>query len=451
MRVPSFGSLRVRLVVFILGVSAAVLCASGVVVYVEADRESQQLFDESLQEAGHLLFTLAEHEAEEMRTTGASHLIPMISNHQPYLFFQIWTENGRLLYRNNGAPDEPFVGGGRTGLGWFDRQGERWRTFALWNNTHTLHMQVGEPLRHRKETSIQFAIQLIVLAAIILPLLGAMIWWIVHRSFEPLRRSTDEVGTRTPGDLRAVDAAKADEEVRPLFAALNHLFGRMRQALEREQRFTADAAHELRTPLAGIKTNLQVLTRARNADEQGIALAGLTDSTERAIRLVDQLLTLARIEPDQVMRGSTIDLAALVRRQAGEHDAAARARRIRLSTQCDAATVAGNEASLAIMLRNLLDNALRHTPEGGEVTVSCGRVNGRVELAVSDSGTGIPAALHERVFERFFRAPGDQPAGSGLGLSIVRSIADLHAATIRVSDGIGKSGTTITLSFPPVA
>jgi len=296
-RLPSVGSLRARLVFFILAVSAAVLMASGVVAYWRADLESQELFDDSLQETGHLLFTLAEHEAEEIRAAGTSHLIPMMSSHEPYLFFQIWTADGRLLYRNNGAPADPFVAGGVSGLGWFERNGEKWRTFALWNGTHTLHMQVGEPMTHRKEFSVQFAAQLAIMAAIILPLLGAMIWWIVHRTFGPLRRSTEDVAQREQGDLREVNASEADEEVKPLFAALNRLLSRARQTLEREQRFTADAAHELRTPLAGIKTNLQVLTRARNGDERSVALTGLSDSTERSIHLVDQLLTQTRSCP----------------------------------------------------------------------------------------------------------------------------------------------------------
>jgi signal transduction histidine kinase len=375
----------------------------------------------------------------------------MMSDHQPRLFFQIWTDDGRLLYRNKGSPDDPFVTGGRTGLGWFDRKGEKWRTFALWNTARTLHMQVGEPTTYRRETSVQFAVKLGILAAIILPLLGAMTWWIVHRAFEPLRQSTGDVASRIAGDLREVNARAADDEVRPLFNALNRLLGRVRQTLEREQRFTANAAHELRTPLAGIKTNLQVLTRARNADEQRIALAGLTDSTERSIRLVDQLLTLARVDPDHVAMGENIDFPHLIRRVVSDHEAAASLKLIRVRTRCEPAGVPGNEASLAILLRNLIDNALRHTPAGGEVLVSCGLVDNRVEVSVMDTGPGIPPELRDRVFDRFFRVAGDHTTGSGLGLSIVKSIAELHAATIRVGDGIGSCGTLITVSFPAAA
>jgi signal transduction histidine kinase len=451
MKLPFFGSLRVRLLVFILALAAGVLVACGVAVYFEADRESQELFDRSLQETGHLLFTLAEHEAIELQAVGPEHLDPLTTDYRPYLFFQIWTGDGQLLYRNNGSPETPFVTAGRTGLGWFDHDGERWRTFALWNKAHTLHMQVGEPTAHRQATSLRFAVQLLVLAAIVLPLLAAMIWWIVHRAFEPLRHSTREVASRGQGDLLEVDVTGADEEVKPLFNALNRLFGRVRQTLEREQRFTADAAHELRTPLAGIKTNLQVLTRARDADEQRLALGGLADSTERSIHLVDQLLTLARVDPNQVLSGARIELDRLIRRQVNDHAEAARAKSLWLRAECGAVFVHGNEAILAILLRNLIDNAIRYTPSGGDIIVSCRSVADRIELSVRDSGPGIPAHLREQVFDRFFRITGHHSTGSGLGLSIVKSIVVLHGATILVADGIGARGTTVTVSFPPAA
>jgi signal transduction histidine kinase len=432
----------------ILAVTTGIFIAAGVVIYLEADHESQDLFDLTLQETGHLLFTIAEHEAIEIEAAGASHLIPMMSDHRPYLFFQIWTANGRLLYRNNGAPDQPFVSGGKTGLGWFEQKGEKWRTFALWNETHTMHMQVGEPIKHRKEISGHFAFQLAMLAAIILPLLGSLVWWIVHRTFAPLRRSTKDVASRVPGDLREVDATGADHEVKPLFTALNQLFARVRQTLEREQRFTANAAHELRTPLAGIKTNLQVLTRARDGLERNIAQSGLAESTERATHLVDQLLTLARVDPDQVVSAVDIDLAHLVDRAVNEHAAAASAKLIGLSAECEPVMVGGVEAGIAILLRNLVDNAVRYTPAGGRVIVSCRGVTDHVELSVRDSGPGIALELRDRIFDRFYRIAGNRATGSGLGLSIVKSIAELHGATISVTEGIGISGTKITVRFP---
>jgi two-component system, OmpR family, sensor histidine kinase QseC len=450
-KLPSLGSIRVRLVALILAVTTGILVAAGVVVYLEADHESEELFDLSLQETGHLLFTLAEHEAIEIEAAGTSHLIPMISDHQPYLFFQIWTTDGRLLYRNNGSPAKPFVSGGKTGLGWFEHNGEKWRTFALWNQAHTMHMQVGEPTSHRKEISSRFAIQLSILAAIILPLLGGLIWWIVHRTFAPLRRSTRDVASRVPGDLREVDVTGADEEVKPLFGALNQLFARVRRTLEREQRFTANAAHELRTPLAGIKTNLQVLTRARDGLERNIAQSGLAESTERAIRLVDQLLTLARVDPDHVTSGASVDLPHLIDRAVNEHAATAGAKLIGLSAECEPVTVFGAEAGIAILLRNLIDNAIRYTPIGGRVIVSCRGTANQVTLCVRDSGPGIAMELRDRIFDRFYRVAGSQATGSGLGLSIVKGIAELHLAAISVTDGIGTSGTTITVTFPVTA
>jgi signal transduction histidine kinase len=234
-----------------------------------------------------------------------------------------------------------------------------------------------------------------------------------------------------------------------LIAALNALFDRLRTSLEQERRFTADAAHELRTPLAAVKTQAQVALGATGEDERSRALGNVVAGTDRATRLVEQLLVLARLDPQKVLpHGQTVDLHELARQGVAELAPAAAAKGVEVSLAAgDAAPVAGDAVLLAVLLRNLLDNAVRYTPAGGEVEVSVRRTTGGVSLAVVDNGPGIPEAERGRVFERFHRVLGSGEEGSGLGLSIVRRIADLHRASVSLDAGPGGRGLRVEVRF----
>lgn len=278
-----------------------------------------------------------------------------------------------------------------------------------------------------------------------LPTLGGWIWFATWRGLEPLDEVAAELGRRAPERLDPVAPATAPCEVRPLLEALNALFARVDRAMQNERAFTADAAHELRTPLAAIAAQAQVATRARDAAERDHALAQLAAGARRASHLVEQLLTLARLDPAGRPAMSEVRLDRLAAEVCAEHGAAALDKQIVLELDAPAAvSVMANEVMLRSLLRNLIDNAVRYTPAGGKVGVA---VTTR-KLTVSDSGPGIPASKREVALRRLHRLAGQDIEGSGLGLSIVARIAELHGATLELADGIGRPGLSVRVTFP---
>jgi signal transduction histidine kinase len=224
----------------------------------------------------------------------------------------------------------------------------------------------------------------------------------------------------------------------------------MRCTLENERRFTADAAHELRTPLAAVRAHVQVVGRARDAAEQREAVADAIAGVDRSSHLVNQLLTLARLDRDgaQDLLLETVDLAMLARDQCEEHAHAAGHKGVALDCLGEVAMVKGDALSLGILLRNLIDNAIRYTPAGGRVEVVVAQSAEAVAVSVRDDGPGVAMEHRERIFDRFFRVVGAVTPGSGLGLSIVRSIAARHGALISTSTGLNGRGISFVVAFP---
>ncbi|HEU4818709.1 ATP-binding protein [Janthinobacterium sp.] len=446
-------SLRRTLLTVLLGLTLALWVGSAAIVYVEARRESQELFDQSLTETGHLLLSLVAKEAREHGLTGPIDL-PLRGQPNPhhYLLFKVRDAQQRVLYRNDAASDIALSRSAPDGLSWTTIAGQRWRLFSLWDPQRSLQLLVAEPTSHRDDISRGFFYRIALFGLLLVALATLAIWWSIHRVFRVLQASADEVSARTPDELADVRLAGAPDELHPLLLEINRLFGRVRHSRDNEQRFTADAAHELRTPLAAIKTNLQVLQRARSADEREEFIAALGASVERATRLVNQLLALARLDPQaQETALAPGDLAQLLAQQAAQWQALAAPYRLSLAVNVALAPCALHADSLQMLLRNLVENALRYTPAPGAVEISCGVEAGRSYLCVADTGPGIAEEWHERVFERFVRLvrlDGAQPPGSGLGLSIVRRIAERHGADIVLGAGLQGRGLAVTLVFP---
>ena len=443
-------SLRRSLLAILLLITVSVWVCGGIIVYLDAEQESQELFDRSLAKTAHLLLTLAEHEVEErMALTDHEIAESDVQEQSNNLLFQIWSQDNRLLYKNNGAPNNAITDGNSLGFGWAKINGVTWRTYTARNSVHPLQIQVAEPLSYRSEISGRFALKLLLAALMILPLMAGAIWWSINRLFRVLRRSADEVATRTPNDLRKVDLIGVPTELHSLLNAINHLFERVSNAMDQEQRFTANASHELRTPLAAIKTNLQVIQRARNDNERQEAVDGLLISVDRATRLVEQLMTLARLDPQHPHdpKLKKVNLATFLSDHFDEITKNLDVRNRVFSTQLDDAVCLINPDSMVILVRNLIDNATRYTEENDEIRLSSGIKENQAFLCVSDSGPGIPVEMREKIFERFFRLPGSQASGSGLGLSIVKNIVMTHGAKIEMSDGIGARGISITIFF----
>lgn len=443
-------SLRAKLLILLISITSLAWLATALSSYIDAHHEIDELFDAQLAQSAKTLLALADHELEDMKDDDNGVVEEMPAGSHEYerkIAFQIWSEDGRLLLRSANAPSLP-MSGRRKGFDETEIGGERWRVYVQRGEEGKFHVQVGEHHEVRAELAGYVTTRLLLPLAVALPVLALLIWLAIGRGLAPLRRISNEVAMRDPTNLAALETSDVPVEILPLVGSLNTLLVRLEQALTNERRFTADAAHELRTPLAALKTQAQVARRADNASQRDAALENLILGTDRATHLVEQLLTLARLDPEgeSAVLKETCDLAALARRILADQTPTALSKHIELElTGLESVPITGNSAMLGILLRNLVDNAIRYTPSGGRVAVSV--VASRLE--VTDSGPGIPEQEKQRVFDRFYRVLGTEASGSGLGLSIVQRIVDLHGAKLILETGEQGKGLSVIVVFHP--
>ncbi|MDE2439711.1 MAG: sensor histidine kinase N-terminal domain-containing protein [Betaproteobacteria bacterium] len=437
-------SLRRRLFGLLLGGVAAAWLATMVFSYIDAHHEVDELFDAQLAQAAQTLLALASHDGGE----GVEDLGAAGHKYQRRLRFQIWRADGQLVIRSNNAPETPLT----TASGFSETQGDdgHWRHFSQWNEGRNLQVQVSENHHIRDELIGHIAWRLLFPALFGLPLIGLWVWLATRQGLSSLDGVARQIASRDPQQLQAIHPAAAPSEIRPLIEALNGLFQRVEQTLETERRFTADAAHELRTPLAALQAQLQVAQRARDADEHDRSLQQLQNGLTRAARLVDQMLLLARLDPESGLPDpQEVDLSALTESVCADLGPQILARNIDFDLESITdAKLTGQAEWLRVLIRNLVDNAVRYTPEGGKVAVRIERHGDSLQLSVSDSGPGIPPEERNAVLQRFHRLDqGGQP-GSGLGLAIVARIAELHGAQLYLDTSPMTKGLDIGVQFP---
>jgi two-component system sensor histidine kinase QseC len=284
------------------------------------------------------------------------------------------------------------------------------------------------------------------------PLSGLLIWMIIGRGLLSIDRVTKEVASRAPTHLDPVSLDAIPEEIKPMIDELNKLFFRLQEGFEREKRFASDAAHELKTPLAAIKTQAQVALNTYDLEEKNIAITKLITSVNRSTHIVQQLLTMSRLVPDtpHLTGFEPVDLSRVTREILAMMTPVALKKHIELELEAEQNTPSfqGNTTAICILLRNLIDNAIRYSGEHGVIVVRVKKAQGHVILEVADNGPGIPQALSTRVFERFFRVLGNKASGSGLGLAIVKQICELHHARIELSIPEQHSGLIVRVYFP---
>jgi len=447
-------SIRARLLFLLVGATVVCWLAAIGRSYVDARRELAELFDAQLVQAGRIVLERAGHEVEEALEHDREIRIDAAPDHphryEQILHFQVWSTRGRLLYRSSpDLPRDPIVPLGSRGF--FDRtlDGVRWRVLALADRGEEFEIQLCQRADLRNRLAAAVARNMLVPVAAMLPLLAVLIWLATSAGMRPLRHLVAEISGRRPDDVAPLAAEPRPPELVPLALALDGLLDRLRRRLELERRFTADAAHELRTPLAALKTQAQVALGARTPEERVHALDQVVRGTDRMTRLVGQLLTLARIEPDAAEELTTVDLAAVTDEvlTALAPEAGKRGILVGRDGATAGATVTGSRTLLATLVANLVENAVRHGDAGDEVRVGVGRTGDGVVLEVLDDGPGIPESERARVFDRFHRLPGSR-AGSGLGLSIVARIAELHGAAISLDSGLRGRGLAVRLHFP---
>lgn len=439
----SRASLKQRLLLLALTTVVLVWLGAATFTYFDAREEFNEILDAHLAQSATLLVVQASHELDEIETEHT----PMLHKYSRRVAFQIW-QNGKVLRLHSAnAPEQPLSDRDH---GFSDKviDGHRWRVFSTWDESGKNLIHVAEHAEARDELARGVAGNLLKPLLFSLPLLAFLLWMAVTRSLRPLVKLTNEVAQREPDNLAPLDAGTAPREVAPLIDRLNKLFVRFDASMQKERRFTADAAHELRTPVAGIKAQAQVARAAANEAERIHALDNAILGCDRAAHLIDQLLTLARIDtlsdeatvPCQLRTIAAEVIAAIAPTALNQN--------VHLElTQGDEVEVRGNPVLLRILLRNLIDNAVRHTPQGSSVRVDVTQDREGSCLSVIDNGAGLPEPELAKLAERFYRPVGTNANGSGLGLSIVKRVAETHAASLQIAPNKDGQGLSVTVTF----
>jgi len=436
-------SIKRRLLIGLLSATALAWLATLALSYQDARHELDELLDAHLAQSASLLIAQIGHEADDIDSEHA----PQLHRYSRNVAFQVWYRGRELLLHSTGAPNVP-LSSQRDGFSDSIIDARQWRVFSATDASGRYLIQVGERREVRDELAETIAESLLFPAMIALPVLGVLIWFGVARGLRPLNTLSDEVSHRQPENLSPLETNAVPTEILPLVQDLNRLFERVSTSLAKEREFTADAAHELRTPLAAIKTQAQVARAADSRDARQQALTHVIEGCDRAARLVEQLLTLARLEPEHFRANEQCGLYQVARGVIAELAPAAVDRNIDVQLMAgDEAYVDGVPILIGIMMRNLIDNAIRYSPAGSEVQVSIAPTAAGIEFSVSDQGPGVPSEAYARIWDRFYRVLGTGETGSGLGLSIVKRVADLHGAATEIQPGAGGKGLRLSVIF----
>ena len=436
-------SLRMQLLVFLLAAIVLAGAVQGALAYRGALAEADALFDYHMQQTALALRAGLPVDAQGIGTAPA----PEDENHE--FIVQVWTHEGLRIFESAVGAALPQI----AVLGFTNVQarGGTYRVFSM--QTRSQVIQVAQNMAARRDMARALALRTLAPLAFMAPLLVLIVWWGVSRSLAPVERVRRQLAQRQADDLSPVNDAQLPDEVQPLVGELNLLFERVQRAFDAQQHFVADAAHELRSPLAALRLQLQGLQRAGDDAARAAAIERLSTGIDRATRLVEQLLTLARQEASTATT-EPVDLRAIAPLALADVAPAAQARGMDMGLlDSDAATVPGNAEALRMLARNLLDNAIKYTPPGGQVDLQVRRAGNHAVLTVEDSGPGIAPEHRERAMQRFVRttAAEDGAPGSGLGLAIVQAIAQAHGATVQLDASPRLGGLRVTVRFAATA
>jgi two-component system, OmpR family, sensor histidine kinase QseC len=367
----------------------------------------------------------------------------------PYKF-QLWDGEGKLLLSSEKTPTAPLIS--KPGLSDKSIDGQKWRTFTIYDSKRGVILVLAEQYAARHTMIHDMLVSDTYLTLFIYPLSGMFIWLIIGSGLKSIRFFAKEMAERAADHLDPVDLNKVPVEISPLVDELNKLFLRLQQAFEREQRFAADAAHELHTPLAALKTQAQVALKTTDPQECSMHLKQVIASVDRCSHVIQQLLTLCRLSPETIMpeHFTQVNLPGIAAEVIAQLAPQAILKQIEIELVAKESNykLLGNATGLHVLIRNLVDNAIRYTPTGGVIKVLIFNQSDSITLQVIDNGPGIPNKLRTRVFERFFRVLGTNAQGSGLGLAIVEQIAKLHKGSIRLDTPEEGTGLQVEVRFP---
>ena len=454
--------------VLLAGTVAALLLVLGAAAWISYEggqEEAQELFDARLATSGRVLEALLARQVESATITAPVVITlpgqldatddddaPNALGHvyENKIAFQVWSAANALLVRSASAPEAPFA---PLAAGFSDQAfaQQPWRVFTL--RSGEVWIQVAERNDIRDELSEKLALAATGPLVVGVPVLLVLLALLIRYGLAPLARLAQQIETRDADALTPITLERAPAEIVPVLNALNRLLGRVSNALERERRFTADAAHELRTPLAGLKVHAQNASRAATAAERQASLDRMLIGLDRTIHLSEQMLALSRAAAaaSQADTTSAVSLRQMVVETIETLKARIAERRMQVEARCEPVAsrfeVHGDAQQLRSLVGNLVDNALRYGPAGSTVAIELRTGAGETTLAVEDEGPGIPEHLRERVFESYYRVPGSAGSGSGLGLAIVREIVQAHGARIVIGAGTDGKGTRIVVRF----
>ncbi len=433
--------------------------AAGVSSYYQAIHEVDELMDGQLAQSAKLL--LAQVQLEQPRQDAAqviSQDMPGETSHpyEQHLEYRVMDADGRLLLRSTNAPTA--ISAARTDNAPFysdvEHHGQPWRLLRIYSPDGHIQVQIAHPTQDRERAGLEVAAQVAIPILLALPLLALLVYFSVRRSLRPLEDLAADVAARSPDNLQVLSEPLTLREARPLVAALNRLLSRLAATLDNERRFTADAAHELRTPLAAVKIQAQVALASTDISDHQHALRQVLAGVDRSTRLVEQLLRLARLDPlSRLTQAYPVDLALLACKTVADMQvmAAGKQQRLIYSAPTAPTSVQGDADLLCVALRNLVENALRYTPDKGLIEVFVQSDENGCVLGVCDSGPGVNAEEATRLVERFFRGQAagnaENSDGSGLGLAIVQRIAQLHSARLEIENRTG-GGLEARLHWP---
>ncbi len=442
MSIPLSYSLRARLLFFLLAAIAVGALVQGAIAYRSTLQQADDIFDSLLQRTALSLGT-----GDGLLRMGPAHAKGSATPMADDLIIQIWTPDGVRVFNSRSRrplPDQIILGFADAEV-----EGSTYRVYSL--ATPFQVIQVAQDMQVRKRMAGALAWRTVAPIAAAAPLLMLIVWCVVSWSLRPVKRARAQVADRRPEDLSPINVPDLPDEIRPLMQELNLLLERMRGAFAQQKQFVGDAAHELRSPLAALNLQLQSLRRASDDGRRRVAEQRLAAGIERATRLVEQLLSMARHENNaEQPPAETVDLADVVRLALSETLPAANAKDIGIELRgAPQAMVRGHRDDLVLLARNLLDNAIKYTPAGGHIAIRLDTPPEGARLLIDDNGPGIPPAERTRVFDRFYRLDGNTQPGSGLGLAIARAIAQRHNAAITLEDVPDGPGLRTQVAFPP--
>ncbi|TCS33503.1 two-component system sensor histidine kinase QseC [Paucimonas lemoignei] len=438
-------SIRRRLAGLILGSVLLVWMAMLLAGYLEAHEELYELADARLEENAR---TLALLDLRSLTLLAAATRENRHDDHEAkrHIGFQVWTDDGKLLVQSVGAPAAEFDA--RRGYALLTADGRGWHSYALQDSERGYLVRVFEAARARDKVIRESAARMGQVLLFALPALGLLIWFSVGQGLRPMTTLSLLLAKRDAENLEPLPLEEVPAEARVLVQALNQLLQRVSQSMERERAFTADAAHELRTPLAAIKVQAEVALAATDEGQRRDAIQQLIAGVNRTSRLVQQLLMLARLEQPGKADMQTVDLSDVAAESVARFADEAMRRDMEPELKAESGCLLqGNPVALAMLVDNLLDNAVKYGRAGGNILVSVASEGGGVALRVCDDGPGVTPQDRLRLADRFFRVSGSNVEGSGLGLSLVERIAQQYGGDVSFGPGLGGHGLGVTVKF----